>query len=111
MLNTEEITWKATTALLKLDDKFIGTPDYMGVTYFWAYEYRHWLRDSTYYRRRLVHSKFLKAGLAVDGEGPEHLAIVERYASPADGTPNSNRRERFAHASVTASTLAGGQVQ
>ena len=36
-INLETITWTATKALLDLDDTFIGTPNYMGITYFWDY--------------------------------------------------------------------------
>lgn len=69
-------------AFLDLDKSFIGTPDYMGHAYFWAYEYRHYLRDSSRYRRRLVHKHLMAAGLEPGGESPAHAAIITRYAKP-----------------------------
>lgn len=74
------ISHNAYLKLAELDRSFIGTPDYMGICYFWAYEYRHYLRDCTIPSRRKVHKKFLEHGLAVDGESPKHLEIVKLYA-------------------------------
>jgi hypothetical protein len=68
--------------LHRLDDSFIGTPDYMGIAYFWAYDYRHYLRDSSPYRRRLVHKHLIAAGLSPVGNSKEHEAIIKRYARP-----------------------------
>jgi hypothetical protein len=76
------ITGEAIAKIMKLDDSFIGTPDYMGITYFWHYDFRHYLRDSSRYRRRLVHKHMVEAGLAPDGNSPAHYAIVKRYARP-----------------------------
>jgi hypothetical protein len=67
---------------LELDKSFIGTPDYMGVAYFWHYDYRHYMRDSSRYRKRLVHKHLCALGLSLDGNTPLHTAIVERYARP-----------------------------
>jgi hypothetical protein len=68
--------------LLALDANFIGTPDYMGISYFWHYDFRHYLRDSSRYRRRLVHKNLIAAGLDPAGNTPAHDAIVRRYAKP-----------------------------
>jgi hypothetical protein len=76
MLNTETLTMKATSALLALDKTFIGTDDYMGMAYFWSYEYRHYMRPMTYAVNRRVHQALRAAGLAVDGDSAEHLAII-----------------------------------
>jgi hypothetical protein len=67
---------------LELDASFIGTPDYMGIAYFWHYDFRHYLRDSSRYRRRLVHKHLIEAGLAPDGNTKEHESIITRYARP-----------------------------
>ena len=67
---------------LDLDKSFIGTPDYMGMAYFWHYDYRHYLRDSSPYRRRLVHKHLCAAGLDPVGNTPEHTAIITQYAKP-----------------------------
>lgn len=83
MLDTNDITWPATDALLHLDASFIGTPDYMGVAYFWAYEYRRPMRGLSYADRRRVHHDLLAAGLVVDGESDAHEAIIGRSLSAA----------------------------
>ena len=75
-LNTDVLTLNANTALLNLDRTFIGTDDYMGMAYFWDYEYRHDLRDASYARRRKVHTLLLAAGLDVGGESAAHRAII-----------------------------------
>jgi hypothetical protein len=73
-------TDKAREAVMWLDSGFVGTPDYMGLAWFWHYEYRHSLRDATPARRRRVHAAFLGAGLPVDGYSPEHEEIVRKEA-------------------------------
>ncbi len=75
-IDTDSLTWAATDALLSLDARFIGTPDYMGMAYFWAYEYRYPMRGASYGERRRVHAALLAAGLAVDGESDAHTAII-----------------------------------
>lgn len=64
------------SALLRLDETLIGTPDYMGLAYFWHYCYRFCLRDATPARRCKVHDRLLKAGLDLDGESPAHDDIM-----------------------------------
>jgi len=76
MINTNHLSIEATTKLLDLDQSFISTNDYMGFAYFWAYEYRHYLRDVSYAKRKKVHKKFLDNNLAVNGESLEHLQII-----------------------------------
>jgi hypothetical protein len=85
-IDSDCIPWTpdGVSKLHRLDDSFIGTPDYMGIAYFWAYDYRHYLRDSSPYRRRLVHKHLILAGLSPDGNTKEHEAIVKRYARPKD---------------------------
>lgn len=77
-LNTDALTFTATDALIKLDQTFRGTDDYMGITYFWHYEYRHFLRDASYARRRRVHAALLRAGLAVDAASPAHETLIRK---------------------------------
>tara|TARA_R110000824_G_scaffold243273_2_gene431913 strand:+ start:713 stop:973 length:261 start_codon:yes stop_codon:yes gene_type:complete len=76
-INIETLTRDATHAILKLDRNFTGTSDYMGVSYFWAHEYRHTgLRDTSTAKRRRVHTAFLKAGLGVSEASPKHEEII-----------------------------------
>jgi cellulose synthase/poly-beta-1,6-N-acetylglucosamine synthase-like glycosyltransferase len=74
-------TGKAEEAIMWLDAGFVGTPDYMGMSWFWHYEYRHYMRGATYSQRRRVHAAFLKSGLPVDGESDEHEAIVRKLTA------------------------------
>ena len=62
-----------------LDGTFINTPNYLGVYWFWNYEFRHYLRDASYAQRRRVHAAFIKAGLPIDGESNAHLQIIKKH--------------------------------
>lgn len=77
-INYNKISPKATDELIKLDDTFIGTPNYMGITYFWSYTYRHILREVPLYARQKVHTAFLKANLPVNEASEEHTRIINR---------------------------------
>ena len=69
-------------ALVKLDEEFLGTPDYMGIAWFWNHAYRHHgPRDCTTAKRRELHRKLLAAGLELDGESSKHQKIVEEVFS------------------------------
>lgn len=69
----------ALKALFDFDKTMVGTEGYLGLTYFWAHEYRFYLRDASYYRRRLVHKHLCAAGLDPADESEQHLAIIKRY--------------------------------
>ncbi len=62
-----------------LDSSFIGTKDYMGITFFWSYEYRHYLRDVPYAVRKMIHNEFLDNNLNVSEDSDKHLAILEKH--------------------------------
>jgi hypothetical protein len=79
ILNLESLTLEASQALCDLDRTFIGTENYMGIAYFWAYEYRFPMRDVTIAMRKKIHGKLLKAGLKVDEESDAHKAIIMTY--------------------------------
>jgi len=74
----DSITYKATKAVTDLDISFIGTPEYMGFAYFWNLEYKFVMRDASPAQRRAVHEAFLKDGLELAGESPEHAAIIKK---------------------------------
>jgi len=80
-INTERISWAFTEKLLALDNSLVGTKDYLGYTYFWSTEYKHYLRDATNIERKRVHKEFLKLGLDVGGESDKHFEIVKRFVS------------------------------
>jgi hypothetical protein len=70
------LTLRAFEAVLTLDEKLVGTPDYMGVAGWWAYEYKWWLRAATPRQRKRAHDAILAAGLPLDGESAHHAVIV-----------------------------------
>ena len=78
-LNMNTIPLEVFTALTKIDDTFVGTPDYMGIAYFWGWEYRHYLRSTSFHKRKKVHSAFIKSGLPLEGESEKHFTIVKRF--------------------------------
>ena len=91
--NTLE-TYDQVMDLLKLDQTFVGTADYMGLAYFWAYGYRHYLRDATPLQRQKVHHSFLKANLELDGESESHLKIIQRFIPEDSDCPNRRRKRK-----------------
>ena len=70
---------KARNAIWHLDERYIGTADYMGVAYFWHEDYKWWLRDATPKVRRQVHEAFRKANLPPDETSTEHRAIIGKF--------------------------------
>ena len=77
MINLNTITSKAFSDLHELDKNYIGTDNYLGLAYFWNYEYRHYLRDTTNSRRKKVHDLFLRECLDVSGSSGRHLEIIQ----------------------------------
>ena len=75
--NNLGLTMEAYIALNALDAGFVGTKDYMGRAYFWSYEYRHYLRDTTDAKRRAVHSAFMEQGLELRADSDQHLKIIK----------------------------------
>lgn len=75
--DSREITFEAFEGIFKLDKTFVGTGNYLGLAYFWAYEYRHYLRDCTMAKRRKVHKKWLQSGLDLEGISDKHLSIIK----------------------------------
>jgi hypothetical protein len=76
-INLNTITGEAFIKIYNIDQNFINTPNYLGIAYFWAYEYRHYLRDATISERKKVHKLFLKFGLPIDGVSEIHFNIVK----------------------------------
>ena len=62
----------------KRDQGYIGTPLYQGIAYFWSYKYRHYMRDATYSKRKLIHNKFVAEGLELTGETERHDEIINK---------------------------------
>src|ERR1035437_1221649 len=75
------VSLKLHDGLLAMDKKLVGTRHYLGMAFFWAYEYRHYLRPASTTTCQLVHDALLRAGLLLRGESPQHLAIIEHYTT------------------------------
>lgn len=76
-MNLNTLTLEAYRKLYELDEKFIGTENYMGIAYFWHYAFRHYLRDATNYQRVKVHKVFLDHNLNISDETVIHWQIVK----------------------------------
>jgi hypothetical protein len=70
------LTLEAFEKVLALDETLVGTEDYMGVAYWWDFEYKYFLRDATHTERKKAHDTILAAGLPLDGESVEHDQII-----------------------------------
>jgi hypothetical protein len=81
MINLNNITFKAFSDIYELDKRYVGTDDYLGVAYFWNYDYRHYLRDTNNHRRKRVHDLFLREGLDVGGSSDKHLKIIQNIVN------------------------------
>ena len=78
-INMNTVGWNAMVALLDLDETFIGDAEnYMGLSYFWHYEYRHYLRGASVSQNKRVHKKWLEAGLDLTGVSQDHLDIINQ---------------------------------
>lgn len=77
------LTFRMFCVLLQIDDAMIGTPDYMGLAYWWDHEYKHTLRGVTPKQRKKTHDAILAAGLPLNGVSDEHAAIIDRCTRPA----------------------------
>ena len=75
-INLNTATMEATHELFKLDDTFVGTPNYMGLTYFWDMEYKHLLRDATISQRRKIHNKALELGIDFHEIGVKQWELI-----------------------------------
>jgi len=78
-INLNTITFEAFKKLYELDKSYVGTPNYMGIAYFWNHEYRHYLRDMSEYRRRLVHKKGLKENIDFLEVGKRQWDIIKYH--------------------------------
>lgn len=77
-IDIAKLTFDGQRKLYELDEKFIGTANYMGIAFFWNYNYRFDLRDATPTERKRVHLAFIKAGLKVNQSSDAHLSIINK---------------------------------
>jgi hypothetical protein len=74
------VTFRMFCILMRIDLAMVGTPDYMGIAYFWAEEYKHSLRGCTPRERKDAHDRLLAAGLPLDGVSDQHREIISSAA-------------------------------
>ena len=83
-INMNTASPKATMALLELDKSFVGSKDYLGLAYFWAHEFKHYLRDATISQRKRIHHAWLdnslsfEAGIDPGIDTSEHWKIISK---------------------------------
>ncbi len=75
--DSRETTFEAFDKIFKLDKTFVGSENYLGLAYFWAMEYKHYLRDCTMAKRRKIHKKWMQAGLDLTSTSDKHLSIIK----------------------------------
>lgn len=78
MINLNKVTLPAFTKIMEIDEELIGTEHYIGVAFFWNYEYRHYLRDASTAKRQKVHRLFMENNLDVSGRSDRHLQIIRK---------------------------------
>jgi len=78
LLNLDTITTDAYFKLMDLDRKLVGTYNYLGIAYYWHYDFRHYLRDATPDKRKKVHNTFLVYNLKVDEVSQMHWKLLEQ---------------------------------
>jgi len=64
--------------LNRQDELCLGTKHYQGLAWFWAYKYRHVMRDCTNRQRVQIHNALVKAKISLVGETKKHDEIVNR---------------------------------
>lgn len=82
VINLNAVTSEAYLAIRNLDASFVGTADYLGVAYFWHYDYRFLLRSATVAERVRVHRALVDTGLPVDGASALHNDIIHATLGP-----------------------------
>jgi hypothetical protein len=78
-INLNTISNAAFTKMYELDKQFVGTENYMGLAYYWNYEYRHYLRDAKPYIRMKVHNSFLIENLPIADATEKHFQIIKKH--------------------------------
>jgi len=84
-INLETTTGRATQALYDLDKSFIGTEDYMGLCFFWAYDVgsrnRLLLRNASVAQKKRVHKLLLEAGASTVSTPGPHWRWFDRSSA------------------------------
>ena len=70
------LTLRAFEALLTMDEKLVGTADYMGIKHWWGQRCKQMLRAATPTERKAAHDAIIRAGLTLDSDCDEVAEIV-----------------------------------
>ncbi len=81
-MNLGNITLKAFQELDKLDKTLVDTKDYMGIAYFWAHDYRHYMRDASYAKRRKIHNLGLDQNIDFLTDNPDAWFLIRKVLNP-----------------------------
>jgi hypothetical protein len=71
-----QMTFRMFCIVSVIDRAMIGTPDYMGMAFWWNHEYKFYLREATNKQRKRAHDAILAGGLPLNGVSDEHAKIV-----------------------------------
>ena len=77
-INLETLNFETTMDLYNLDKSYIGTDKYMGLAYFWNYEYRHTLRGLSIYNKKRIHNLGLKKGINFETSNKEAWHFIAK---------------------------------
>ena len=78
---TLNCTLEAYMRIIRLDESFIGTYNYMGHAFFWATEYKHQMRSLSVNERRIVHNVWLDMGLDVEDVSELHAEYLNDFCN------------------------------
>jgi hypothetical protein len=73
---TLSLTQDTFKVLREIDQRNVGTEDYMGIFWFWDDEYHRALKDVPCRVRAAAHDALVTAGLTPNGFSPEHTALI-----------------------------------
>lgn len=68
----------------KIETYNLGTSRYMGIGWFWNYEYRHYMRDSSYEARQEIHDQLVKFDLELSGKSDKHHLIITSFSDAGE---------------------------
>ena len=79
-IDLPDVTIGAMMKLTEADRQLIGTPDYMGLAWFWKFSnpQKQVFSTASIKNRRKIHNEYLAQGLDIDGDSGIHRMIVHR---------------------------------
>lgn len=79
-IDLPDVTIGAMMKLTEADRQLVGTPDYMGLAWFWksSNPQKQVFSTASIKNRRKIHNEYLAQGLDIDGDSGIHRMIVHR---------------------------------